>query len=170
MLVFRPFLATLADGNYKSPDKEDIQTTTMMPLLEGTSKYLHYAIDFLHQQQTHVERHYGCWLLARNIWSAALSLLVACHTPTVLHYMEEAERKKNHDANGEAHSSAQQGTSGGLFYEAAVDAAEDACTMLRQWEHESRSLKFCADLLFSLVLDARRHKNWTKDASGSETS
>ncbi|KAL6415606.1 hypothetical protein AUP68_02171 [Ilyonectria robusta] len=168
MLVFRPFLATLADGNYKSPNNED-QTTTMMHLLEGTSRYLHHAIDFLHQQQTPVERHYGCWLLARNIWSAALSLLVACHTPTVLHHMEEAERKKNHDANRETDSSAQLRNEGGVFYQKAVDAAEGACTMLRQWEHESRSLKFCADLLFSLVLDARRHKNRTKDASDSET-
>ncbi|KAH7267812.1 uncharacterized protein BKA55DRAFT_556610 [Fusarium redolens] len=157
MLVFRPFLAALADAHYDT-SQSGANTDA---LLKGTVKYLYYAMKFLHQQSEQPVRHYGCWLLARNIWSAALSLIAACHLPDVVHYMDVGELEiQNFDsACPTLQGSAMPNIYGGQFSQNALDACQDAYRQLRLWDKESASLSFCADQLWALIVDAQWHEN-----------
>ncbi|KAK2688956.1 hypothetical protein QWA68_012522 [Fusarium oxysporum] len=159
MLVFRPFLAALADSHYNA-NESGASTDT---LLKGTAKYLYYAMRFLLQQSQQPVRHYGCWLLARNIWSAALSLIAACHLPDVVRYMDTADPGiQNFDSTSPiSKESAMPSIWGGQFCQKALDACQDAYRQLRLWDKESASLSFCADQLWALIVDAHWHENRT---------
>ncbi|KAH7229840.1 hypothetical protein BKA60DRAFT_37238 [Fusarium oxysporum] len=159
MLVFRPFLAALADSHYNA-NESGASTDT---LLKGTAKYLYYAMKFLRQQSQQPVRHYGCWLLARNIWSAALSLIAACHLPDVVRYMDTADPGiQNFDSTSPiSKESAMPSIWGGQFCQKALDACQDAYRQLRLWDKESASLSFCADQLWAFIVDAHWHENRT---------
>ncbi|KAL6357234.1 hypothetical protein LRP88_07392 [Fusarium phalaenopsidis] len=162
MLVFRPFLAALADAE---SEPEASYRSTIRPLLDGTKKYLYHAMTFLTQQAKEPERHYGCWLLARNIWSTALSLVAAGHIPVVVQHMGEAELEVQQAGHiNEAYHTSRH--VGNAFYTRALDAAEGACGILRRWENESPSLSFCADQLWALILDLQRHRSSTDEGDG----
>ncbi|EWZ80994.1 hypothetical protein FOWG_14996 [Fusarium oxysporum f. sp. lycopersici MN25] len=159
MLVFRPFLAALADA--RSDTNESGASADA--LLKGTAKFLYYAMKFLHQQSEQPVRHYGCWLLARNIWSAALSLIAACHLPDVVRYMDAGDPEtQNYDSTSPmSQGSAMPSITGGQFSQKALDSCQDAYRQLRLWDKESASLSFCADQLWALIVDAQWHENRT---------
>lgn len=157
MLVFRPFLAALADTH---SDKND-SSASPDALFKGTAKYLYYTMKFLHQQSEQPVRHYGCWLLARNVWSAAISLIAACHLPDVVRYMDssEPEIQTPDIATPMSQGSVMSPISGGSFSRHALDACQHAYHQLRLWDKESASLSFCADQLWTLIVDAQWHEN-----------
>lgn len=166
MLVFRPFLAAIADSSHEvnRPDGHGLSNTD--PLLKGTVKYLHHALNFLPQQREPPVRHYGCWLLARNIWSTALSLVAACYLPDVIcHLNGDGLGNQSFESPMEA-SPVMYGTpvaiTGDSFSQSALDACQGACRLLRCWDKESPSLSFCADQLWALVVDAQWHENSRK--------
>ncbi|CAG7557406.1 unnamed protein product [Fusarium equiseti] len=154
MLVFRPFLAALAES--------DESVTTSESLLKGAARYVHYAMKFLIQQNEQPVRHYGCWLLARNIWSTALSLIAACHIPAVVVRIDTGEMASpNTDSvmldSPMSHGSFGASVSGGPFRQKALEACQDAHQLLRLWDGESPSLSFCSDQLWALIVDAQWH-------------
>ncbi|KAF5700298.1 hypothetical protein FMUND_14382 [Fusarium mundagurra] len=157
MLVFRPFLAALADAH---SDKNELGASADA-LLKGTAKYLYYTMKFLHQQSEQPVRHYGCWLLARNVWSAAISLIAACHLPDVIRYMDssEPEIQTPDIASPMSQGSFMPTIFGGSFSRHAMDACQHAYHQLRLWDKESASLSFCADQLWALIVDAQWHEN-----------
>ncbi|RGP78807.1 acid protease [Fusarium longipes] len=163
MLVFRPFLAALADTGYNDDDLMPGNTDTPGPLLKGTERYLQFALNFLVKQTDQPVRHYGCWLLARNIWSTALSLIAACHIPGVISHMELRETESQNldsamSTSPMSYESFVPSASRSSFYHKALDACEDAHRLLRVWDGESKSLSFCADQLWALIVDAKWHE------------
>ncbi|CCT66576.1 uncharacterized protein FFB20_14638 [Fusarium fujikuroi] len=168
MLVFRPFLAALADA-HSDTNEPDAHPDA---LLKGTAKYLHYTIKFLHQQSEQPVRHYGCWLLARNVWSAAVSLIAACYLPNVIHHMDSSEPEiQNSDiASPMSQGSVMPTVFGGTFSRCALDACQHAYQQLRLWDKESASLSYCADQLWALIVDAQWHDRSVvgNDISGHE--
>lgn len=168
MLVFRPFLAALADA-HSDTNEPDAHPDA---LLKGAAKYLHYTIKFLHQQSEQPVRHYGCWLLARNVWSAAVSLIAACYLPNVIHHMDSSEPEiQNSDiASPMSQGSVMPTVFGGTFSRCALDACQHAYQQLRLWDKESASLSYCADQLWALIVDAQWHDRSVvgNDISGHE--
>lgn len=163
MLVFRPFLSALADAEHDTDEPMTGNDDSKNPLLKGTARYLHFAIKFLVQQNEQPVRHYGCWLLARNIWSTALSLIAACHIPAVVRYMASEEIISQSIDSGMSlspmsHESFVSNLSRGTFVQKALDACQDAHRLLKLWEGESKSLSFCADQLWTLIVDAKWHE------------
>ncbi|KAF5581874.1 ankyrin repeat-containing protein [Fusarium pseudoanthophilum] len=157
MLVFRPFLAALADTDSNTNESGAYPDS----LLKGTAKYLYYTMKFLHQQSEQPVRHYGCWLLARNVWSAAISLIAACHLPNVISYMDssEPEIQTPDIASPMSQGSVMPTIFGGSFSQHALEACQHAYHQLRLWDKESASLSFCADQLWALIVDAQWHEN-----------
>ncbi|KAF5236275.1 hypothetical protein FAUST_6623 [Fusarium austroamericanum] len=163
MLVFRPFLSALADAEHDIDEPMAGNDDSKNPLLKGTARYLHFAMKFLVQQNEQPVRHYGCWLLARNIWSTALSLIAACHIPAVVRYMASEETISQSIDSGMSlspmsHESFVSNLSRGTFVQKALDACQDAHRLLKLWEGESKSLSFCADQLWTLIVDAKWHE------------
>ena len=158
MLVFRPFLAALANDNYQPDESVNVNES----MLKGAAKHVHYAMKFLAQQYQQTTRHYGCWLLARNIWSAALSLIAACHIPAVVSRMDLGEMgSPNTDSvmldSPMSHGSFAASVYGGLFCQKALEACQEAHRLLRLWDGESPSLSFCSDQLWALIVDTQWH-------------
>ncbi|KAH7183340.1 uncharacterized protein B0J16DRAFT_322077 [Fusarium flagelliforme] len=158
MLVFRPFLAALANDNYQPDESINVNES----LLKGGAKYVHYAMKFLAQQYEQPVRHYGCWLLARNIWSTVLSLIAACHIPAVVNRMDLGEMASpNTDSimldSPMSHGSFASSVYGGPFCQKALEACQEAHRLLRLWDGESPSLSFCSDQLWALIADAQWH-------------
>jgi hypothetical protein len=167
MLVFRPFLAAIADVSHETNRPEGQGLSNTDPILRGTVKYLYHALDFLSQQREQPVRHYGCWLLARNIWSAALSLVAACYLPDVVCHLDGGELGNQSFGSPMEASPIAYGTpviriTGDSFTQSALDACQGACRLLRCWDNESPSLSFCADQLWALVVDAQWHENSRK--------
>ncbi|EXL91302.1 hypothetical protein FOIG_15576 [Fusarium odoratissimum NRRL 54006] len=157
MLVFRPFLSALAD----TTNDTLVNGFNQDALKKGTAKYLYYAMKFLHQQTEQPVRHYGCWLLARNVWSAAISLIAACYLPNVIRYMDSSEPEtQNSDiASPMSQGSVMPNIFGGSFSRHALDACQHAYRQLRLWDKESASLSFCEDQLWALIVDAQWHES-----------
>jgi len=156
MLVFRPFLAAIANDSYQTDESMNVNES----LLKGAAKYVHYAMKFLVQQHEQPVRHYGCWLLARNVWSTALSLIAACHVPALVARMNlEEMASPNTDSimldSPMSHGSFAASVYGGSFCQKALEACQDAHRLLRLWDGESPSLSFCSDQLWALIIDAQ---------------
>ncbi|CEI70476.1 unnamed protein product [Fusarium venenatum] len=157
MLVFRPFLAALADTE---PDTNRSMTgNDDSALLKGTARYLYFAIRFLVQQNEQPVRHYGCWLLARNIWSTALSLIAACYIPAVVRYMDSEDMNDQSIDSVMSLSPMFHGSfavvSQGTFVQKSLAACKDAYRLLKLWDGESKSLSFCASQLSTLIAETQ---------------
>ncbi|PVH98506.1 hypothetical protein DM02DRAFT_45887 [Periconia macrospinosa] len=145
MLVFRPFLEFFAG---KQLEVLILPASQREHLLFGAQKCITYTLRFLQRQPRLAERHYGSWLLARNVWSGGLTLVAACNTPTVLKHLSSVPTAMEVNASSESYQ---------LSYSNMMSTGELACSLLRQWEHESPSLSHCATILSSLIIETRRH-------------
>ena len=100
--------------------------------------------------------------LVRNIWSAALSLIAACHIPAVVSRMDLGEMgSPNTDSvmldSPMSHESFAASVYGAPFCQKALEACQEAHRLLRLWDGESPSLSFCSDQLWALIVDTQWH-------------
>ncbi|KAH7369202.1 hypothetical protein B0T11DRAFT_71532 [Plectosphaerella cucumerina] len=157
LIVFRPFVAVLAQHQ-----SDVIPSRILRVLLDGARKYLAFSVEFFNSQSPHPERHYGTWLLCRNLWTTALTLLAACNTPVLFRHMSTAN---NSDGSGSPESPmstfnpASDGAAEPMCsYSDALSAVGVARTIMGFWVQENPSLAACLDLLSVLLTKTReRH-------------
>lgn len=143
MLIFRPYMAAVAT---LSTDTQEAATASVpIELLDGARFHATHAAQYIEKQPKQLERHYGAWLLARNIWTSALSLLATLNTPILIRHIEYKDKDLSID-----------GQAPEQFRARALRAATKAHELIQQWRHESKGLAFCADQLYSLLLNKQR--------------
>lgn len=148
MLIFRPYMAVLAKQH---PTDGDFTMPVSVTLLGGAKRYVYHAINFLEQQPEHLERHYGVWLLARNIWSCALSLITVLHMDVLIEFLISQE------VDPTSRAAALEGLQGTI-----LSAVASAAKLLQQWGRESPSLAFCAEQIDCLLLNEKCQRNMTE--------
>lgn len=79
MAAFKPFLKAVVQLNSLS---HDFEGNSDHILLQGAIKCVMISFEFL-QAQGPPRRHYGTWLLGRNMWSASLILVIAMSIATL---------------------------------------------------------------------------------------
>lgn len=157
LILFRPFVAVLAQHQ-----SDIVPSRILHVLLKGARKYLAFSVEFFNSQSPNPERHYGTWLLCRNLWTTALTVLAACNTPVLFRQMSTAN---NEDGSGSpespasAHHTASDGAPEPMCsYSDALSAVGVARSIMGFWVQENPSVAACLDLLNVLLTKTReRH-------------
>lgn len=147
LLIFRPFIAVLAQHH-----NAHIPPQPLSVLLDGARRYLAYSVEFFNSQSLQPERHYGSWLLCRNLWTTALTILAACNTPALFSRMSSVGGIDSPAAS----SDGSQDTI--CSYSDALSAVGVARTIMSYWVHESPSLAASLNLLVVLVTKTRERQ------------
>lgn len=159
LLVFRPFVAILAQHH-----NSHIPSERLNVLVDGARRYLGYSIQFFNSQSLQPERHYGSWLLCRNLWTTALTMLAACNTPALFHRMSSHGSMGSpvafrSESVNDTHPSPSEASQDSICaYSDVLSGVSVAMTIMGYWIHESPSLAACLNLLTVLLTKTReRH-------------
>lgn len=153
MLIYRPYVALLAQE-----DESTLTPSDLPILLRGSFKCLGFTVEFLRGQPEQVERHYGGWLLSRNIWSASLILTVACNVPAILENLNLDIGSSTQHASHDLVSTPGTDICRIFTIPEAILTAERACLTISKWSCENENLAICAKILASLLAETRRQR------------
>jgi hypothetical protein len=157
LITFRPFISLLA----QQLPRDGLHEYQLRILYDGARRYLTHALQFIYSQARSPERHYGTWLLARNLFTVALTILSACNTPLLLERMDHTPRTPSGMPNwqasptgsGDMESPASEGTV--CSYHDALFAVDKALDIMRHWAGESPSIDVCVEMLSMLLARTR---------------
>lgn len=156
MLLYRPFLSAVVQNPSELERLLQSDTPKSDIILRGVSRCIVFSLTFLQAQAGEPHRHYGSWLLARNIWSATLTMIAAVSTPVLCHALDNLRDSYGAVATstwGQSHPLVAADLPGDAFDLASVlTVCKCAITSLEYWRFESPSLSEAACLLYLIMV------------------